>query len=241
MSTERFAPIRCSTCSHARETASVMGDFNIREWVPAIAILGPILAAIIAAFVTRHFRERKRLQFIIGRTEDLTSPLRRSSRAFSLKINDTEVQNLNRGVVVVSCKGNTTIKDLEFDVLIPGQHLVRTSEAIGATPKLAEAVKAEFVSDGRPSDSDLFHVTVPFLNPGEWFNLRLFFDGEPHDCDVALRMEGVKHSVKRSDRITAFGPEGLEFLLLLYFFPRPLRRWLRAYAARIASVDSRVD
>jgi hypothetical protein len=68
----------------------------------------------------------------------------------------------------------------------------------------------------------------PFFNPGEAFNVRLFFDGEPADCEVTFRMEGVKHSVRQSDRITAFGPEGLNFVVAT-IFPRPLRRLFRLY------------
>ena len=75
-----------------------MADLTIRDLLPAIAIVGPILAALITAVITWRFRERRRVRFTIGPTEDLTSPLKRHRRDIAFRIGDQFVENINRGI-----------------------------------------------------------------------------------------------------------------------------------------------
>jgi hypothetical protein len=77
-----------------------MPDNPIRDWLPAIAIVGPILSALITALVTWRFRERTRVRFTIGQSEDLAAPLTRHRRDIAFRIGDQQVQNFNRGIVI---------------------------------------------------------------------------------------------------------------------------------------------
>src|SRR5690242_145420 len=95
---------------------------HFKDWLPLIAIVGPILAAFITALVTRHFRERKRINFNVDGVDDLMLSLRQHFPVVVLRLGNQDVRSLNRAVVYVSNTGNVPLKDVSFDVVIPGEH-----------------------------------------------------------------------------------------------------------------------
>lgn len=186
---------------------------SFRDFLPLIAIVGPIAAALITLAATRYFRERKHLTFVIVRTEDLTLPLRRDRNLISFKIDDKEVKEFNRALVFVENTGNVAIKELSFVVRMVGLHNVRLFNMESENAALKENIQAEW--DEYAFDDEL-RVSLPFLNPKESFRVALFFDGKPTDVEVLYRMEGVTPIFRRNSTITAFAPEALEALLNIY-------------------------
>ncbi len=212
---------------------------ELKNWLPAIAIVGPIAAAIITALVTRHFRERKRVSFIVARTEDLTQPLWRTNNKIVIIINDQGVLNLNRSVTYVTNTGNVSIKDFECELRFDGQRSILGQEAKVSSDALRNAVQIE-IDKSAARQMSVIRVKLPFLNPKETFGISILFDNTPVNCEVSFRMDGVHHSVSSSQRITAFGPELIEALLGLY--PPGLRQITRYFldrvrAKRLAKID----
>jgi hypothetical protein len=164
-----------------------------------IGPIGPILSAIITFFATYFFlRERRRVTFLLSNSEDLTLLLRRQSQdVVTFKITGEDWFNLNRAAVVVKNTGNTSIKDLRFDIEIPRSHNHYRAGIANASPDVARNIKitwdepAVFIN---PS----FHVELEFLNRHEFFELYLFFEGTTDNCKVRCRMEGIDVRVKEA-------------------------------------------
>lgn len=186
---------------------------TFKDWLPLITILGPILAALLTLAATRYFRERRRLEFLIVRTEDLTLPLRRSNEHISFKIDDVELTNFNRALIFVRNKGNASITAPKFQVKIPGVHNYHLFDITAKDARLQELIKAHWDSK---TEAIMLDVTVPFLNPKDTFRIAAFFDGETVACEILFRMEGVSSVFKRNNTITAFAPEALNSMLNAY-------------------------
>ncbi len=204
---------------------------ELRDWLPLMAVLGPILAAMITLAVTRYFRERKRLTFIVVRTEDLMLPLRRNRDQVSVRIDNTDVLDFNRGLVFVHNNGNVTIKEPAFSVKIDGNHDLRLFNISAENARLKDSIDAGW---DREDNADLLRVAIPFLNPKERFQITIFFNGPTVDCEILCRIEGVVHVLKKNNTITAFAPEAMEALLNAYeripglgFVVSRMRRQLR--------------
>jgi hypothetical protein len=189
------------------------GDGMWRDWLPAIAIAGPILAALITLLASRHFREKKELTFVLLRSEDLAQPLRRYRDKVSFKINEVEVTEFNRGLVWVGNSGNKEIKEPSFQIRIAGSHQLRIIEVRSDDGQLKNAVQTVW---GREGNDDVVRIAAPFLNPGERFRVLIFFDGPTVDCDVSCRVEGVNVRIRRNNAGTAFAPETVEALFGAY-------------------------
>jgi hypothetical protein len=166
--------------------------------------LGPIIAAIITFFATFFFlRKRKRVIFLVSKSEDLTLPLRRESRDVTFKITGEDWFNLNRATVTVKNIGNTSIKDLQFDIQIPGSHNHYRAGIARASNGIRPAIKINW-DDPPVWTNPLFHISLPFFNRIESFELFLFFEGTTDECNVRCRMGGVEVKIKEAPRRTLF-------------------------------------
>jgi hypothetical protein len=187
-----------------------------KDWLPIVAILGPIIAATITALVTRHFRERRRIDFLIAKTEDLTLPLFRTNNKIILSINDRAVLNINRSLVHINNSGNVSVTNFACWFRFLGNHQILGQEIYASSDALRAATEISPSLLGPNAPYTEIKVQVPFLNPKEWFQVMVLFDQEPVDGDVVFRLEGVRHTIKRSDRISAFAPEIIDALLAIY-------------------------
>jgi hypothetical protein len=160
-------------------------------------ILGPISAAIITFVATYFFlRERKQITFLLSNSEDLTLPLRRQSHdTVTFKITGEDWLNLNRSTVVIKNTGNTSIKDLQFEIEIPRTHNHYRAGLAKVSPELERSI--EITWDDPPAFiNPSFYVKVGFLNRKEFFQLFIFFEGTTDNCRVRCRMEGVDIQIK---------------------------------------------
>jgi hypothetical protein len=172
---------------------------RVLSYLPLIAILGPIIGAAIGAFVTYRFVvKRKRVAFYIHQSEDLTLQLRQHHSFVVFKIGNFEVLNLNRAPISVKNTGNSVIPNFEFDIAIPNQHPMHLAEKSSADPKLQQAIEISW-DETRGAYNPTFKVKVPFFNPGETFNVTLFFDNTTDDVSVLCRMEEVVCQVRSAD------------------------------------------
>jgi hypothetical protein len=194
-----------------------MADWWTNTIGPAAPIVGAIAGAIIGAVVTLYFvLKRKRVAFYVTPSEDITIPLQQHKRHIGFKLGDRELLNLNRGSVLVVNRGNTAIQDFTFDIVINGDHQFAAAELNSDDVKLVNAVKIVDRESKQPYDP-IFHVSIPFLNPGESFEVVLFFDGTTNDCQVYCRMEDMKFKVVRaqkSDVLDLLGSTSIKIGLL---------------------------
>lgn len=171
---------------------------------PAAPIIGALLSAIIGGVITLVFiHKRKQLTFTMGKSEDLTSPLKQHHGLISFKFGLREVSNLNRATVRVKNSGNTTLKDVKFDVMIYGSHPFHISEVSMRDANLLGAIKTDWGIDG--SSNPKLSVSVDFLNPKETFELLMYYDGEPEQPTVYCRMEEVRVKLKTGEVAEGLG------------------------------------
>lgn len=173
---------------------------------PVSAIIGATLGAIITATVTIWFVvKRKKVVFAITRTEDLTSGLRQHHQFISFNIANRAVLSLNKATIHVKNSGNTTIKDLKFDVVIPGNHEFYAAEVDVPDPNLKSSVKVDWKVPGNPFCPHC-EVSVPYFNAKESFDLLVFFDGSPELIEVSCRLEDVSSKVVAAIDLFGEGP-----------------------------------
>ena len=175
---------------------------NLSSFGPFAPIIGALVGGVIGAFVTYYFVvRRKYVLFRIGQSIDITLPLRAEAfraRQFhmSIKIGDLEFHNLNKCTVNIRNKGNAAIQNLTFDVTISGNHTVLPT-VLAKELALSKSIQVLPKYDEKSKIDPIYTVCAPYLNPGELFDLVLFFDGPTDECRVYCRMEDVKTKIKR--------------------------------------------
>jgi hypothetical protein len=211
-------------------------DLSGLTFGPIAPIVGAIVGACITAGVTYFFiYKRKVVTFWVSETEDLTLPLRQHHSFVRFKVGDSELANLNRARVVVKATGNTAISNLTFDIEIPGAHPMYLAEHHAESPKLYHAIQIDW--DKPPKTSDpRFHITVPFLNPKEKFDILVFFDERSDRCNIHCRIEDVRAPVKRGDYFSIFDRDSLRALAKSEGGPRLLGSILTALGAIVGLV-----
>jgi hypothetical protein len=158
---------------------------------PLAPIIGGFVGASIGAFVTYYLvLVRKAVTFLVGKSEDITLPLRQEHDFIEFKIGDRTLLNLNRASVIVRNSGNGAITDFCFDIEIPGRHPHYLAKLVTNDVDLRNSVKISW--DEPPESRSLFHIRTGFLNPKEGYEVVVFFDGPTDDCNILCRMEGVK-------------------------------------------------
>lgn len=201
--------------------------YHLKDFMPIIAILGPILGAIVGFLLARRVRERRRVTFVLSRAEDLMLPLRRNQAMVSLKVGEREFLSFNRISVYVRNSGNKTIEGFTFDVIIPGLHTEIIADFPHNAPSLGQAIEHHLTKN---SQEDILTVSLPFFNAKEQIVVRVFFDNVASEASVRFRMNGVESSVTKTERVTAFAPELALSLVAIY--PPPFRGWLRRWVEK---------
>jgi hypothetical protein len=130
-------------------------SFSWLSWI----VGPPIFAAIIGIVAGRFYRERKRVTFTIGNSEDLTLPLQQQAHGgVTFKFAGEDWVNLNRATVVVRNTGNTSIKDFRFDVVIPNRHN-HYQAAIGQTsPEILQNIKIDWPRQPLIYNNPIFNI-----------------------------------------------------------------------------------
>lgn len=178
-----------------------MNEYTLKDLLPAIAILGPIIAATITLFVTRRWQKSKQVTFGILESEDLTLPLKNNAQMVIIEIQGYRGFELNRGIVTVQNTGQAAVKDFNCHIVVPGEHSFASAQIGTAERKLLEAIKIERSALGSQTFNPEFNISAPFFNPAEGFSILVFFDKSAVECEVSCRIEDVRVRVKRGDAL----------------------------------------
>jgi hypothetical protein len=125
--------------------------------------------------------------------------------------------------------------------VIPGEHKVIPA-IIANKFNLRRSMQILGDDDDNTIDP-IFNIVTTYLNPKETFGMALFFDGNPDECRVYCRMEGVKIKIKRGGtlleqmfddrRPTTVGGYFLRLLTTFVLLPsiatRPWMQWIRRF------------
>jgi hypothetical protein len=174
----------------------------MKDYLPVVATVGPIIAAIITLVVTRRWQKMKRVTFWAEPSEDLTLPIKESGQLVVVEIGQYRGFDLNRGVVTARNSGHAAIKDFTFQIRIPGEHELLLAEVGSEKKELAAAARITREQSGplKVTFNPIFRVEVPFFNPEEIFEVILFFDKGVKRCEVSCRMEDVRCKIKRGKK-----------------------------------------
>jgi hypothetical protein len=193
------------------------------EYAPFITGAATITGALIGASVTYFLViKRQTVFFVRSRSEDLTSPLHQNLQRISHKVGETEVLNLNRGMVYVSSRGNTSIKDFKFEITIQGMHDLVHAQVSSELNQLSSDVRVACRKSRTTTPADVIGVSLPFLNPNESFIVSVFFDGETVDCEVSFRMPDVRGIFLRVTDARGITPQVLDSTNVMYLLARLL-------------------
>jgi hypothetical protein len=188
---------------------------ELKQYLPVITILGPIIGALIGAAVTLSFVvKRKRVTFYVYRTEDLIRDLRQNLAVVVLRLNNQDVTELNRAQIWVRNNGNAAIKDFRFEIMIPGDHALRLADKHANDAVLHQEIKIDW-DKSASTYNHRFAIQVPYFNPKETFSISVFFDNSPDNVEVLCRMQDVKCVTRDADYIysNTFGAAVLRGLL----------------------------
>jgi hypothetical protein len=174
-----------------------MDNLLLSSIQPVSAIIGAIITAIVAIVIAVFIvPKRKRVTFWVGPSEDLTLGLRQAHQQISFRVGGRDLLNLNRAALAVKNTGNDAIVEFTFDIGIPGNHPFYVAEAvIDDDIALKHAIRIALDEPAR-STNPRIHISLPFFNPGESFEMIAFFDGTTDDCNIHCRMEGVHCKIK---------------------------------------------
>jgi hypothetical protein len=196
-------------------------------YAPFVTVAGPIVGALIGAGVTYLLViKRKTVLFVKSPSEDLTLPLHQNLQRISHKIDDREVLNLNRGMIHVLMRGNTSIDNFKFEIIIRGVHDFVLSQVTSLSDQLSNGVKFDYRKIRTAKPADVIAVSLPFLNPKEGLTVSVFFDNETVDCEVDFRMPDVRADFLRVRDARGITPQVLETINTVYPFGNWLMRLL---------------
>lgn len=166
---------------------------------PFSAIIGALISALVAVAIAYFWvSKRKVIKFWIGKSEDITRPLKKEHQAIVFKVNERELSNLNRSTIVVKNVGNTAIVNFHFEIMIHGDRHNCFAEALSGETGVGDAAVVKW-NQPPATKVKAFGVDSPFLNRGETLRLVVFFDGPADECSIACRMEDVAVRIKRGE------------------------------------------
>jgi hypothetical protein len=169
----------------------------------AVGIIGLIFAVLrsVAANKVKANAAANRLVFVIGKTENLDDGFGRGPGMRIVAPDGAEVEHLNKCNIGCTNVGVDTIKDLRFDVLLPGARKYLSADFKATAKGIASSATYSSLSNLTKPLSSGIKITLPFLNSKESLPLSVWFDGPADKCEVECRIENVKCVVKRTDRI----------------------------------------
>lgn len=170
---------------------------------PAAPIIGGLIGAGITAAITYFFvLKRKRVLFIVGKTESLTDALKaKGGDNVKVSINKQELDTLNRAEVLAINNGNTAISNCSFEIVLDGKHTWVTPSLNASSVLLQSAVLIK-VSTVDQYSTVMF--TVPFFNPKEHLAVEIFFDGKAVQPHVWCRIEDVQVRTRYGIKIDTY-------------------------------------
>lgn len=177
---------------------SIQPDSSIVDFIARFqSVLGALVGSLLTIAVSRRLgAERRRLEFSIARTENLTRALTVHHPQLIVSVKGQAFSTLNRSVIKVINTGNVSLKTVDFYIEIPGQHSAYLAEVVADDPDLTSSIKIATSNSG-PAVNPVLHVVVEgFVNPREFFNVIAFFDGSTTDCKVRCRVADVKVKIK---------------------------------------------
>jgi hypothetical protein len=164
----------------------IKGAWMHGDWVTATAtVLAAVIGILGGYLLARYQREKRVLRFAIMDTEDLAVGLREHGN-FEIKFAHFSTTELILSTIVVRNIGNSSIRDIEFSIKIPGEHPFAQINCASSNPALASQVKVLPPSAG--GTDPIFPVSLPFFNANETFRINALYVGKPSQCEVTCRL-----------------------------------------------------
>jgi hypothetical protein len=204
------------------------------DWVVAIAsVVAAIIGGVVIFLFDRYRAARRVVRFVIETPQAVSQSLRSHGSFFEIKVGDRILQELNVASVTVKNAGNVPLDDVSFDVIVPGAHSFVLADCITDQKSLKTAVKINFDETMARADQR-FSIFVPFLNPGETFEIKTFSDLVPSACRVECRLPGVAVEIDTERAIAArsrrwerfFLPESMIFVLTMAILVAASYAWV---------------
>ena len=191
--------------------------FDITTIQPFSAIIGATITATVTVLVAYFLvLKRRRIEFRIEPTEELTRALRGHKRVIAVSVDGQPFLTLNRSTVLVSNRGNTNIEKFSFNIEIAGEHGGYLYDVVADNRELYDAIT---ISSQANSRSPTFNVSVgTFLNSGEEFTIVVFFDEEAARCNIQCRVPDTRVTIKRGKPLFDYrhaGWKGRALIILL--------------------------
>jgi hypothetical protein len=169
----------------------------------AVGLIG-LVFAILKSVATSRVKANaaaSRLVFVIGKTESLDDAFGRGPGMRIVAPDGAEVEHLNKCNIGCTNVGADTIKDLKFDVLLPGTRKYVLADFKTTAKDIASgATYSPLDSRTKPVSSGI-KIALPFLNSKESLPLSLWFDGPADKCEIKCRLANVNCTVKRTDKV----------------------------------------
>jgi hypothetical protein len=156
------------------------------DWITATAtILATLLGILGGYMLSRYQREKRILRFVVMDTEDLAAALRVHG-AFEIKFAHFSTTELVLSTIAVRNLGNCTLKDIQFNLKIPGDHSFAQISCAGENSALAaQVIVRPPIKGGLDPD---FPMSLPFLNTGEGFRINALYTGKLSECEITCRL-----------------------------------------------------
>jgi hypothetical protein len=158
------------------------------DWLVALATLLAAIIGVLGGYVlARYQREKKALRFVVMDAEDLAAALRVHGN-FEIKFADFSTTELSLSTVRVRNVGNSSIRDIQFSIKIPGNHRFAQVNSGGKTPGVPSPVEVAVSPPAEGTLDPIFRMFVPFLNVDESFRINALYAGQPSQCEVICRL-----------------------------------------------------
>jgi hypothetical protein len=158
------------------------------DWLVAFAtIVAAIIGVLGGYFLARYQREKKILRFVVMDPEDLAASLRVHGN-FEIRFADFITTELMLSAVTVRNLGNSSIKNIEFTVKIPGEHHFAQVNRSGKWPGMPTQVEVAVSQPAEAALDPIFQMSIPFLNAGEFVRINALYTGQSAQCEVTCRL-----------------------------------------------------
>jgi hypothetical protein len=156
------------------------------DWITATAtVLAAVIGIVGGYILAKYQREKRILRFVVMKPQDLAASLR-AHGDFVIKFAEFSTRQLVLATVSVRNTGNCSIKDLVFNLKIPGD--VPFSHITCSSDNMTIAEQVTVGSEGRTGNNPAFAVSLPFFNANESFLLNVLYSGKSSECEIACRL-----------------------------------------------------
>jgi hypothetical protein len=177
------------------------------EWLQQLGPLGAIFSSLISSTVAVALT----LLITHKRKAVLITVQQKASNKIKFRINEIDIETLNRAVIYVQNTGNAMIENLIITVVYKGQLSFIGYRRRTVTGLLKSLELTDDLAEKKANDTYAINPTtsvqLPFFNPSEYFTVMFFFDGDSNAIKVGCRVPDVRCKIIRGN--TYRRPTGL--------------------------------